>query len=214
MERPLLLSLLFFALASCFGKSQSSHVDATIAKFVDTTTGPQTETYTDSTVTLFGNDSYKLILHIFDTANNYDAERKNAVLIFIRQNGNQTKVFFRDSLFCMYPDISFQDFNNDKIKDVLVFYYTGARANPTYYLYLTDLKNHGLIRVKGFEELPNPDLDTTNNIITSIALSGTNYYRFYRIDSKNKLINLGHDFEENPNDTTQYEKAIRQIEKN
>ena len=111
----------------------------------------------------------------------------------------------------MYPDIDFQDFNNDKVKDVLVFYYTGARSNPTYHLYLTDLKNHNLIGVKGFEELPNPDLDSSNNIITSIALSGSNYYTFYRIISKNKLINLGHDYEDNPNDSTQYEKTVQQI---
>jgi hypothetical protein len=162
---------------------------------------------------VFGDNSYKLALHIFDTANDYDAERNNAVLIFSRLNGYQKEIFFRDSMFCMYPDIDFQDFNNDKVKDILVFYYTGARANSTYHLYLTDLKNHKLIRVKGFEELPNPDLDTTKNIITSITLSGSNYYSFYRINSKDKLINLGHRYEDNPNDSTQYERTVRQIMK-
>ena len=111
----------------------------------------------------------------------------------------------------MHPIIDFLDFNNDKIKDVLVFCSNGARANPRYHLYLTDIKNHKLIRVKNFEELPNPDLDTVNNIITSIGLSGENYYKFYRIDTNNKLINLGHSFKENTIDTAQYEKAIRQI---
>ncbi|MFL5740215.1 MAG: XAC2610-related protein [Flavisolibacter sp.] len=211
MERPLLISLFFISLTSCFDKSKSSHVDTTIAKSVDTTIKPPTEIYTDSTVTLFGDNTYKLTLHIFDTANDYDAERKNAVLTFSRLNGNQTEIFFRDSMFSMYPNIDFQDFNNDKVKDILIFYYTGARANPTYHLYLTDLKNRKLIRVKGFEELPNPDLDTTHNIIESIALSGTNYYSFYRINSNNRLINLGHSFGENPKDSTQYERALRQI---
>jgi hypothetical protein len=213
MERLLLLSLLFISLASCVDKSHSSNVDASAAITIDTIARPQSKTYTDSTVRVFGDNSYKLALHIFDTANDYDAERNNAVLIFSRLNGNQKEIFFRDSMFCMYPDIDFQDFNNDKVKDVLVFYYTGARANPTYHLYLTDLKNHNLIRVKGFEELPNPDLDTTNNIITSIALSGSNYYSFYRINSKDKLINLGHRYEDNPNDSTQYERTVRQIMK-
>jgi hypothetical protein len=213
MERPLLLSLLFISLASCVDKSHSSHVDTSAAKTIDTIAKPQSKTYTDSTVTVLGDNSYKLALHIFDTANDYDAERNNAVLIFNRLNGNQKEIFFRDSMFCMYPDIDFQDFNNDKVKDVLVFYYTGARANPTYHLYLTDLKNHNLIRVKGFEELPNPDLDTTKNIITSITLSGSNYYSFYRINSKDKLINLGHRYEDNPNDSTQYERTVRQIMK-
>jgi hypothetical protein len=211
MKILLLISLLFISLASCFDKSPSSHVDTRTAKTSDTTAKLENGTYTDSTVILFGDNSYKLTLHIFDTANDYDAEKNNAVLTFSRQYGNQKELFFNDSMFCMYSDIGFQDFNNDKVKDVLVFYYTGARSNPTYHLYLTDLKNHKLLNVKGFEELPNPDLDTTNNIITSIALSGTNYYTFYRINSKNKLINLEHGYEDNPNDSTQYERTVRQI---
>ena len=165
---------------------------------------------TDRTVTLFANNSYKLHLHIFDTANS-DESTNNARLVFSKQEKNQRKIFFRDSIYCMHPDIEFRDFNNDKIKDVLIFYSTGARANPTYHLYITDLKHHRLIRVNGFEELPNPDLDTTNNIITSIGLSGTNYYSFYRIDSKNKLINLGYSFEEDRADSTQYDRAIKHI---
>ena len=211
MDRLFLLNLFFISLAACFDKTQSSKVDTTLAKPIGATTKFKREIYTDSTVTLFGDNSYKLTLHIFDTTNNYDADRNNAVLTFSKQDRNQIKDLFHDSMFCMYPDIDFKDFNNDKIKDVLVFYYTGARANPTYHLYLTDLKNHNLIRVKGFEELPNPGLDTTNNIITSIALSGNNYYTFYRINSKKKLINLGHGYEDNPNDSTQYERVVRQI---
>ena len=213
MKKTFILIVLFFALASCVHQSQSSLLENKLANFDTATTSTLTKTFTDSTVSLFGNDDYKLTLKIFDSTNNYDAEKKNAVLIFYKQNGNQNEVFFRDSIFCMFPFISFQDFNNDKIEDVLVFYYTGARANPTYHLYLTDPKNHSLIRIKGFEELPNPDLGTKDNIITSIALSGTNYYRFYRINARNKLINLGHDFIENTDDIDQYENAIRRINK-
>lgn len=212
MERPLLLTLIFISFTSCFDKSRSSHIDMTIAKGIDTTSRPQSEKYTDSTVTLFSDNSYKLSVQIFDTANDYDAEKNNAILNFSRVNGNQRKILFQDSMFCMYPDINFQDFNNDKVKDVLVFNYTGARANPTYHLYLSDLKNHNLTRVKGFEELPNPDVDTTRNIITSVALAGSNYYySFYEINSRNILVNLGHPYEGNPSDSTQYERTIRQI---
>ncbi len=211
MDRPFLLSILFISLAACFDKTQSSSGETTHAKPIDTPTKFETEIYTDSTIILFGDSSYKLTLHIFDTTNNYEAEKNNAVLTFSKQERDQKIVFFRDSMFCMYPDLDFKDFNNDKIKDVLVFFYTGARANPTYHLYLSDIKNHKLIRVKGFEELPNPDLDTVNNIITSIALSGSNYYTFYRVNSKNKLINLGHGYEDNSNDSTQYERVVRQI---
>ena len=211
MNRYFLLSSLFFSTIACFDKTQPSDAKSNFAKSIVTTTKAETKIYTDSTVIVFGDSSYKLSLHIFDTANRYDAEKNNAVLTFTKQDRNQTKIFFHDSLFCMYPDIYFKDFNNDQIKDIIIFYSTGARANPTYHLYLTDLKNHNLIRVKDFENLPNPDLDTANNIIISIALSGTNYYSFYRIVAKNKLINLGYSLKEDPNDTTQYEKAVRQI---
>lgn len=212
MTRPLLVGLLLLSLASCFDKVQPEHVKETNQKFLATTVGPQMGTYTDNSVTLFGDSSYKLTLHTFDTANNFDAERYNAVLTFAKQEKSKIHIYFIDSIFCMHPTIEFQDFNNDKVKDVMIFCYTGARANPTYHLYLTDLKNRRLTRVKGFESLPNPSLDTSNNIITSVALSGTNYYRFYRISSNNTLINL-YQFEEDPEDTTQYEKAIRQIRK-
>jgi hypothetical protein len=179
----------------------------------ETTLKLQTKIHTDSTVTLFGDSSYKLTVHIFNSTN-YGEGTSNAVVTFRKQDKMGLKIFFCDSVYCMYPDIDFYDFNNDKTKDVTIFHYTGGRANPTYYLYLIDLKNRRLIRVKGFEELPNPDLDTTNNIIGSIALSGTSgYYSFYRINSKNKLIALGHGFENDPNDSTQYEKAVRQIQK-
>ena len=204
MERHLLVNLLLVSLVCCLDKTQYSQVNST--------SGIPFHINTDKTVNLFGDSSYKLTLHIFDTTN-YDEETINATLTFTKQEKNYVKVLFRDSLYCLYPDIDFQDFNNDKEKDVLIFYYTGARANPTYHLYLTDLKNRKLLRVKGFEKLPNPDLDTTNNIIISIALSGTNYYSFYRINKANKLINLGYSFTENLGDSTQYDRTIRKIKK-
>ena len=196
MDKSLLLFVLFISFAFCSGQTRGSNVDSTI--------------FTDSSVTVFNDNSYRLTVHIFDNTG-YDEERNNAVLTFTKQEKNKTKVIFKDSLYCMHPFIDFQDFNNDKIKDVLIFYSTGARANPTYHLYLTDKKSRKLIRVTGFEKLPNPSLDRTNNIITSIGLSGTNYYSFYRINMKNRLVNLRHSYEENPSDSTQYEKAIRQI---
>ena len=107
--------------------------------------------------------------------------------------------------------VEFIDMNNDRIKDVLVFYYSGGRANPTYHLYLLDSARHRLKYVPGFEKLPNPDLDTSNNIISSIALSGTTHYSFFSINSKDRLIALGHDFDADLNDSLQYEQAIRQI---
>ena len=207
MDRPLLFILLSFLLMSCFDKSNS----LTIEKNNDSTAKSHREKYTDSFVIPIGDSFYKLTINIFDSANDSNAERNNAVLTFRSLNGNHREILFKDSIFCMYPDIDFQDFNNDKNKDVLVFNYSGARANPTYYLYLTNLKKRNLVKVNGFENLPNPDLDTTHNIITSIALAGRNYYSFYEINSEDELVNLGHRYEDNPNDTTLYQRTISKI---
>ncbi len=211
LYQRLFLSFFFISLMSCFENADRSYIDSTIVKAVEPTLRPPTKPNRDSTVRLFDDNSYLLILHIFDSANDFDAGRNNAVLTFAKLNGDQREIFFRDSMFCMRASIDFQDFDNDKVNDVLIFHYTGARANPTYYLYLTDQKNHHLIPVKGFEELTNPFLDTSNNIISSIALSGSNYYSFYRIKSNNKLINLGHGYKDNPNDSNQYERTVSQI---
>ncbi len=112
----------------------------------------------------------------------------------------------------MSPLIEFQDFNNDRIKDVLFFYYTGRRSNPTYHLYLVDTINNKLTYVKGFENLPNPDLDSSNNIISSYALSGGEVgVSFYRINPDLKLVNLGHSFESEFGDDKPFDKATKAI---
>jgi hypothetical protein len=164
----------------------------------------------DTTLTPFTDTSYKLRLHIFNTGS-YKEEKSNSTVTFIRKQTNKSQILFQDSLFCMHPLVQRVDFDHDKVKDFLFFYSTGARANPTYHLYLVDTLYQKLKYVKGFENLPNPDLDTTNNIITSIALSGTNYYTFHRINSKKKLVNLGHGFETDLDDSSRYDKAIEQI---
>jgi len=65
--------------------------------------------------------------------------------------------------------------------------------------------------VKGFENLPNPGMDSVYNVISSLRLSGRNYYSFYKINGRSQLINLGHGYMEQPGDSSQYEQAIRAI---
>lgn len=164
-----------------------------------------------NSIEVFGDSNYTLTTHLFDSLNSFDASRNNTSIIFRKMEAGNKKILFQDSVFCMYPQIELQDFNNDKVEDILVFHYTGGRANPTYYLYLKDAKNKMLTRIKGFENLPNPDLDIENNIIVSSALSGTNHYRFFRIDKNNKLINLGNGYAEKEADSAQYKNAVAAI---
>jgi len=166
----------------------------------------------DTTIHPFEDRSYVLLLKVIDTTDTF-VEHTNAVLFFYKTGKKKSTGLFRDSIYSMFPGLSMEDLNNDGIKDIVIFHSTGARANPTYYLYIRDSTRKKLIRVKGFEELPNPSLDTKNNIIVSVGLSGNNYYSFYRIAKDFKLIDLGHAYQENPADSTQYDKAISQIVK-
>ena len=94
---------------------------------------------------------------------------KNAVLIFYKDNKGKKEIILKDSMHCENAEIQFEDFNGDNINDLLVFHSTGARANATYYLYLSDTLKKKLVPIKGFEEIPNPTPDPENDIICSIA---------------------------------------------
>jgi hypothetical protein len=147
---------------------------------------------TDSTVFLFNDTSYKLTLHIFDPELS-DGDQKNATLSFT----HFSKTIFSDSLFCMHPWIQLKDFNNDKVKDVLVFNFSSARSNWSHYLYLVDNKKHKLLFVKGFRNLLDPELNKKTGIITSSGVFGDYVsYSFYKISPKGRLVKVGHSYEE------------------
>ena len=78
----------------------------------------------DSTITLFGDPKYHLTVHIFNPESG-DESINNAVIIFLKEENGKSTFYFHDSMYCMYSDTQFEDFNNDKIKDVMVFHYTG-----------------------------------------------------------------------------------------
>ena len=186
-----------------------THLMALIVLSLSTLHGLSQNT-TDSI--LFGNKDYHFSLRVF-APKEYDEEKFNAVFTFYKLTNQKKVILRRDSLYCMYNDVDFMDFNNDGVKDLLVFHSTGARANPTYYLYLLDKKNLQLIRVLHFEDITNPYLDSSANIIVGIGLAGSNYYSFYRLSKTNKLITLLKDVEEDPNDSLQFEKIIRRLKK-
>jgi hypothetical protein len=169
-------------------------------------------TYNDTTISLFGSSNYKLTLHIFNKEE-HDEDNNNAIVTLTKNVNGKTTLLLLDSLFCIRPSIQLKDFNNDRIKDVLIYHSSDVRSNEMYYLYLLNYKLKKLTLVKGFEEIRNPEPDTTNNIITSFAVSGTDYYSFYRIDKKNKLINLNKSFDSryDDSDSVNYKKVMREI---
>jgi hypothetical protein len=205
-----------FLMTSCSDTTSKTKSDTAITHRIDSSAKAKTDTLPstfDTTLTVFKDTSYKLTLHVFDTES-FNEEKSNSTVLFNYVRDDKAQLIFRDSFYCMNPLIDFEDYNNDRIKDVLFFYYTGARANPTYHLYLVDTLKHKLTYVKGFEDLPNPVLDSVNNIISSSALyGGKAAVSFYRISSKLKLINLGHPFDADLGDDEPFDKAVKQIVK-
>ncbi len=166
----------------------------------------------DTTVTLFNDPGYQLHLQVIDSLEN---ETYNAILTVTQKLSSVAKIIFVDSLYCKKPDIQFKDFNNDRVRDVLIFNMYDVRSNVMYYLYVVDQKSKRLIRVKGFEDVKNPELNPKENVITSFVVSGTDRYSFYRINKKNKLVDLNKTFQcfHDGRDSVNYQKMIRQIRK-
>lgn len=214
--RPCLFKIaLIFLFASCGTGTLINSTDDTASALIADSLGIKPadttiKTY-DTTLLLFSDSSYKLDFHFLDTKSTRE-EKTNSIVTFNFTRNDTTVRLFQDSFYCMNTMIKRKDFNNDNIKDILFFYYTGGRANPTYHLYVIDTVKYSLTYIKGFENLPNPDLDSSNNIITSAALAGTDIiWSFYRINSQNKLVDLKHGFTADLDDSIKYDKAIKEI---
>ncbi len=173
----------------------------------------QTNQNNDTTITVFGDSNYKLKLEVNYETDNY--EDYNATLTFTKLKNGKTISLFTDSLLCQRAFIEMRDFNNDKIKDILVFHTTGVRSNWTHYLYLVNKKNKKLIFVKGFENICNPEFDSRYNVIYGYGLAGKIYFSFYRINKKNELIDFNKSFESEigDEDSVRYQKTIQEIRK-
>ncbi|MBL4655292.1 MAG: hypothetical protein JKY33_05670 [Bacteroidia bacterium] len=101
----------------------------------------------------------------------------NSLFEFRKRN----MLIFSDSIYSRVGEVSFKDFNNDNEKDILIQNISDVRSNWTFNLYLVDLSNNSLKKVKGFNEIKNPELIEKTHVIESYVSSGTNYYNFYRL---------------------------------
>ncbi|KQW98825.1 hypothetical protein [Flavobacterium sp. Root420] len=141
----------------------------------------------------------------------YEGE-KNSILIINQKLNNKNSVLVKDSIFSSTQKIEFKDFNNDKIKDILVQNISDVRSNWTYNLYLYNPKKNNFIRVIGFEEIKNPMYKAKYNIIQGYVVSGQDWVSFYKI-KKNHIYDYGikivddhgHNFDK------EYKKAINKI---
>jgi hypothetical protein len=146
-----------------------------------------------------------------DEKDGYDVE-KNSILVIQQNLKNRKSIIVNDSIFSSVQKIKFADFNNDKIKDILVQNISDVRSNWTYYLYLYTPKTNSFKRVKGFEEIKNPKYNSKDNIVESYVVSGQDWIGFYKIennmvvDLKTEIIN-----DHGENFGKDYQKAIKKI---
>lgn len=157
--------------------------------------------------------SIKLIS--LDTNKVNEPEYKFIFLVNKQQNGQNSEIF-RDTIESTVQKIKFADFNNDNVKDILIQNISDVRSNWTYNLYIAN-KNLDLIRkIKGFEEIKNPNYLSKYDLIDNMVMSGRNWTSFYKIVGDtikdfNIVIYDGED--ENGKDIyeSDYKKAIKKI---
>ena len=136
-------------------------------------------------------------------------------LIYMRKTSGTTGTVLWKEFLSLPEAIDFrsEDFNGDGQEDVLIYAWTGARgANEFYHLYVADPEKHTLIRIQGFEEIPNTVYLPEYNIIVGYAYSGENYYIVYRIDKNNVIHQMGEAFKDDfDSDQEDFDKRIKTI---
>lgn len=209
-----MIKLTFFILTmlaltmSCNNKGQKEHKSAT-----NNITESQLETTEIDCDTVYKNKGYKITLTKFDTTvSEYDTTYNT---IFTLKKNNE--ITFSDSIHNAYQNIfDFRDFNGDNVKDILIQNTSSARSNLTYTLYLVDTLNDKLRKVKGFEQIPNPDYFAEYDIIDNYVLSGKNWTGFYKIQG-DTIIDFDILIEDDLSDSSLYEQehknAIKRIMK-
>ena len=130
------------------------------------------------------------------------AEIYNANIYFGKSEPKADKIFWKENIDMrqITHNITYEDYNNDGIKDLLIFEDTGARGGNSFYnLYLVNPKNHTLTKVKDFDKIVNPSYNKKHKVIVSYGLTGTNYYQLYRFGKKYKPYEIGKPFDDTDN---------------
>lgn len=131
---------------------------------------------------IYPNKKYEINLIPIELA---DENKTKYDFIFVLTNKvNKTTIeVYRDTIYSRVQEISFKDFNNDGVKDILIQNISDVRSNWTHNLYLTDLKENRLKKVKGFNKIKNPNYLPEYNLIDNYVNSGKNWTSFYKIQN-------------------------------
>ncbi|AEV98079.1 hypothetical protein Niako_1716 [Niastella koreensis GR20-10] len=130
--------------------------------------------------TVYKNKGYKITLRRFNE-DNQDETVPNSLFVFSKLTNGKYLPVYTDSIFNRVQDVQFADFNNDKVRDILVQNFSDVRSNWTYFLYLVDTLHNKLKKVKGFEVIKNPHYLPQYNLIDNYVMSGHIWTGFYKI---------------------------------
>lgn len=137
--------------------------------------------------TVYPNKKYEIQLLQIDTGD-LDYETKNYVL---KITDNNRSAIITDSIFSANGEVRFEDFNNDKVKDLLIVYDYDVRSNISYTLYLVDTIQNKLTKIKNFENDKNPKFNQEYDVIENIVTSGRDWTGFYKIQN-DSIVDLGY----------------------
>lgn len=141
--------------------------------------------------TIYPLKGYKLVYYHFSDETSYDTGVYNTTITFLQFRNGAYKEFYKDSLQCFFEEIRFEDFNGDKVKDLLVENISDVRSNLTYYLYLIDTVQNTVKKIKDFEQIKNPQYLEKYDLIDNQVMSGRNWTGFYKI-REDRAVDLGY----------------------
>ncbi|MDQ0636820.1 hypothetical protein QF042_000385 [Pedobacter sp. W3I1] len=145
----------------------------------------------------FKNKSYVLAIQHLITNRAPVEELGNANIYFGKSGPKTDEIFWKENIEMrqIANNISYEDYNSDGVKDLLIFKDTGARGGNSFYnLYLINPKKHTLTKVKDFDKIVNPSYNKKYKVIVSYGLTGTNYYQLYRLDKNRVPYSIGASF--------------------
>ncbi len=162
---------------------------------------------------IYPGKKYELSLIRFDSINTH-ATAPNTLFSLSAVINGKPSIIISDSIFCRVPDVRFEDFNGDKVKDILLQNFSDVRSNWTYHLYLVDTSQNRLVKIKGFEEIKNPNYLSEYDLIDNMVVSGTLWSGFYKIN-KDTVIDLNYEIYDHQDETGTYEaeynRALQRI---
>ena len=155
---------------------------------------------------IYKNSDYKIIL----TPISYRQNEVNYKFVFklMKTSNSKPHEIYKDTIFSTVQEIDFQDFNGDGIKDILIQNSSDVRSNWTYNLYLVDLKNNTLKKIKGFNDIKNPKYLKKYNLIDNYVHSGKNWTSLYKIKG-DSVVDLGVLIYDNQTENGSYQRELK-----